>query len=447
MELCLKPEGNSDDTKRVNSAIQDLKSTGGILKFGAGPYRLGTVVLESNIQILFEPGVEIYYSKNEDDFLEGELQPYDTFADRETSTFRFALFYGEEIENLSIQGPAKIINEYYPRGGPKPIALKSSINITLKDFTIERAPNYSISLIDCEYVAVSDLKIFNALCDGIDLDGCRMVQITNCIVDSWDDGICLKSSMATGKKLMSRNIMIMNCSVSSSCNCFKIGTETHGDFQDITINNCTFPPRGFQRQAQSAIAIESTDGSTIQGLTINNCISRAHKCLLFIQLGNRLRAAKIGQSTPGSITYINISNIMGESLIWPIIISGLKEKHIENVRITNIFMNFRLHELHEFEKTSLQAIETAASTQAIDAKYPDPEMFGGFPSSILFIRNASNVFIQDALIHGVDDFNHPHIAISASDSIYLSGAFHGMNKKRINLQKEIIESSNIDMVM
>ncbi len=423
MEICLNPENDSNQTKRVNSAIQDLKSKGGILRFTSGMYRLGTVVLESNLQIVFEPGVEIYYSDNEDDFLEGEEPPFDTFADRETSIFRFALFYGEEIENVSIIGPAKFINEHYPRDGPKPFAIKSGMNLTLKNFIIERAPNYNISLIDCENVVISGIKIFNALCDGIDLDGCRMVQIINCVVDSWDDGICLKSSMALGRKLFSRNIMITNCSVSSSCNCFKIGTETHGDFQDITLANCTFPPRGLQRQAESAIAIESTDGSNIQGLAINNCVSRMHKCLIFIQLGKRLRASTIGQSQIGSIRDILISNIIGESVVWPLIISGLPEKPIENVKIGNLILNYRKD---NFKFRSLREIEEAAIKENIDAKYPHPEMFGGFPASIIYLRNIRNLTIKDMFVKR-NEMNDTHkimdIAIQGCKNIRLTGEF------------------------
>ena len=175
MELYLDPRNETVDTKRVNSAIQTLKTTGGTLRFFAGKYTLGTIVLESNIRHLFEPGVEILYSDDEDEFLEGKGHQYNTFADRETSIFKFSLFYGENLENIIVEGPAKIINEHYPRGGRKPFVLKSCSNIILRDFTIERAPNYTISLIDCENVAIEGVKIWNALCDGIDLDGCRMV--------------------------------------------------------------------------------------------------------------------------------------------------------------------------------------------------------------------------------------------------------------------------------
>lgn len=187
--------------------------------------------------------------------------------------------------------------------------------------------------------------------------------------------------------------MITNCAVSSSCNCIKIGTETHGDFQDIVIANCTFPPRAFQRQAQAAIAIESTDGSNIQGITITNCISRLHKCSIFIQLGNRLRAAEIGQSEPGSIKDIIISNFIAEGTIWPIILSGFPKKHIENIQISNIRLIFRSE--HDINYISWHSLKDLFECEKSDAKYPDPEVFGGFPARILFMRNCSEISITN----------------------------------------------------
>ncbi len=47
--------------------------------------------------------------------------------------------------------------------------------------------------------------------DGIDIDCCQNVRVSNCTVNSpWDDGICPKSSFALGYARPTRNVTIAN---------------------------------------------------------------------------------------------------------------------------------------------------------------------------------------------------------------------------------------------
>jgi hypothetical protein len=81
--------------------------------------------------------------------------------------------------------------------------------------------------------------------DGIDLDCCRNVHVTNCHVNSpWDDAICPKASYALGHPAITENITIDNCIVSGS---YKIGSVIDGTFQP-------FPPRPRARMAGSSWA-------------------------------------------------------------------------------------------------------------------------------------------------------------------------------------------------
>src|SRR5438045_8842959 len=51
--------------------------------------------------------------------------------------------------------------------------------------------------------------------DGMDVDCCRNVRISNCSVNSpWDDAICPKSSCALGFAREPQNVTISHCYVS-----------------------------------------------------------------------------------------------------------------------------------------------------------------------------------------------------------------------------------------
>ena len=96
--------------------------------------------------------------------------------------------------------------------------------------------------------------------DGMDIDCCRNVRVSNCTVNSpWDDGICLKSCYGLGVARSTDNVSITNCYVtaayelgsiidgtfrrigpgyqSNGTGRIKLGTESNGGFRNIAISN------------------------------------------------------------------------------------------------------------------------------------------------------------------------------------------------------------------
>ena len=119
--------------------------------------------------------------------------------------------------------------------------------------------------------------------DGIDIDCCQNVRVSNCTVNSpWDDGICPKSSYALGYARATRNLTITNCLVTG---CYelgtvldgtfkkfapdsrvprtgriKCGTESNGGFINVTISNCVF-------EGCQGYALETVDGALLEDFT------------------------------------------------------------------------------------------------------------------------------------------------------------------------------------
>ena len=65
-------------------------------------------------------------SPDDADFDPVEELGYESFADAETSSFRFALLQGQGLEDVHILGPGRIDGNRTSRDGPKPIALKDA---------------------------------------------------------------------------------------------------------------------------------------------------------------------------------------------------------------------------------------------------------------------------------------------------------------------------------
>ena len=73
--------------------------------------------------------------------------------------------------------------------------------------------------------------------DGIDIDGCKDVVISNCIVTAGDDATVLSQLTQWSYNLVKCNGIQLYVRV--YINSFKLGTESYGDFRHIKFNNCT----------------------------------------------------------------------------------------------------------------------------------------------------------------------------------------------------------------
>ena len=115
----------------------------------------------------------------------------------------------------------------------------------------------------------------------------------------------------------------------------KLGTESNGGFKNIVISNVIFDHcRG--------LALETVDGGTIEDVSISNITMRdIANSPIFIRLG---AGSDAPEGTPiGAIRRVNISNIVasGISQKYSAIIAGLNGHDVEDVRLTNIRLQYK----------------------------------------------------------------------------------------------------------
>ena len=92
--------------------------------------------------------------------------------------------------------------------GNKAIALKNCRNVILSDFSILQGGWFGILATGVDNLTIDNLKI-DTNRDGMDIDCCRNVRVSNCTVNSpWDDAIVPKSSYALGYARATENVTI-----------------------------------------------------------------------------------------------------------------------------------------------------------------------------------------------------------------------------------------------
>ena len=263
--------------------------------------------------------------------------------------------------------------------------------------------------------------------DGIDVDSCRNVRISNSSINSPnDDAIILKGTHALGAARSSENITITNCLVSGfeigslldgtykrtvkrapdrdgPTGRIKIGTESEGDFRNITISNVVF-------DTSRGLALESVDGAHIEDVAVSNITMRdVSNAPIFIRLGSRMRAPE--GTAIGSIKRVSISNVTATMPIRDTasIISGMPGHDVEDVRLSGIRLVYRGGlTLDQIAKQPAELVNTfffralggvpprePYDTPEREKEYPEPSMFGIVPAYGFFIRHAKGIELSD----------------------------------------------------
>ena len=264
-----KGDGKTQNREAINKAIEAAAAAGGgTVEFPAGTWLTGSLRLRSNVTLRLERGAVIEASSEVSAYDEPEPNQWDRFQDFGHSHFHNSLIWGENIENVAIIGGGRISGKALTRGergglGDKAIALKLCRNVTLRDISIATGGHFGVLATGVDNLTIDNLMI-DTNRDGIDLDSCRNVRISNSSVNAPnDDAIVLKGSHALGAARASENITITNCLVSGfeigslldgtykrpvqrapdrdgPTGRIKIGTESEGDFRNITISNVVF---------------------------------------------------------------------------------------------------------------------------------------------------------------------------------------------------------------
>jgi polygalacturonase len=452
-------DGKTLDTPAINKAIEAAAAAGGgTVQFPAGTYLSGSIHLKSHIALYLSHGATIEATSDVNAYDPPEPNEWGDkyqYQDFGHSHWHNSLIWGESIEDVSISGPGRLygkglsrsLNRVNPKGsvGNKTIALKLCRNVTVRDITVQQAGHFGILPTGVDNFTIDNVRI-DTNRDGINIDCCRNVRISNCSINSpSDDALVLKSSYALGYARATENVTITNCQVSGySMGSFldgtykrsrqqapdrdgptgriKFGTESNGGFKNITISNCVFDNcRG--------LALETVDGGLLEDVTITNITMRGIvNSPIFLRLGSRMRGPK---GVPvGELRRVNISNIVvyDADPRYSSIISGIPGHDIEDVKLSNIRI------VYQGGGTKEQAEITPPENEN---KYPEPSMFGVMPAYGFFIRHAKGLELSDIHISYVKDDLRPAFVLNDVNDVDFRfiKAQHGSDVPIFSLKK------------
>ena len=418
-------DGKTLNTKAIQKAIDAAnKNKGGRVVFSKGKFLSGSIYLKSGVELFFEEGAILLGSTNPDDYpkYEGIRALILANGSKNIAVNGKGIIDGQgrelalAIDSLHHTG-VRIDPKYNYRrmrpedGRGKLISFVKCDSITMINITLKNSSGWVQCFTECKNIVIDAMTVNSTAYwnnDGIDVNGCENVRITNCNVNAADDGICLKSE---SPGLQNNTIYIANCRIRSSANAVKLGTGSYGSFKNVTIENIevydTF---------RSAIAIESVDGAEIENIKVSNITAVNTGNAIFIRLGHR------NGEKPGYIKNVSIKNVkvqvpFGRPDIdydlrgpevdyfhnpFPASIAGIPGHLIENVVLENIEI---MYPGRASKGMAYHPLSRLKDVKENVNGYPEFSMFGELPSWGFYVRHVNGIEMKNIkLILEKEDF-------------------------------------------
>jgi polygalacturonase len=377
-------DGSVPATEAIRSAIQAAKAAGGGTVFiPAGNYSSGPIELVSNLTLHIDAGATVRFPAARLPLTAGRQQGVEALTP-------VPLIGGRYLENVAITGRGVLASdnaewmklmprqnvsagdpgsangpnwerllqlleiktpapqEAYLRAAPelRPsfVRFMDSRNVLVEGVRFAGSPMWTIHLLYSDNVSVRDVIIETypgVHTDGIAVDSSRNVRISNCYIDTGDDGIVIKAGKdADGLRVNrpSENISITNCTVHHAHGAVTIGSETSGWVRNLVASNLTC--------AGTAIGVRIKSsrgrGGGVENVRFDNWVmddvGQAISVTNYYLMEGEVRrdgAEPVTNRTP-VLRDIAIGNMSIRRTRVAIDVEGLPEMPISGLRISNV---------------------------------------------------------------------------------------------------------------
>lgn len=253
-------------TEKEGAAIQRAidavhAAGGGVVSLEQGLYHTGTIYLKSNIELHLPAGCCLRGSadwRDYDDFDHPE-QPVTPEGSRK------CLIAAADAENISITGRGEINGQgplFYdqnvkpghffakpPHPRPRMIQFFNCRNILLEGISFIDSPGWTMWLSECCDVFINRIRVCGCQQminnDGIDIDACRNVTVSNSFFRTGDDCLILRAiRRKPDLPAVCEHVLVSDCVLDSWCQGIRIGCPSDDTIRNCQFNNIVFRGRG-----------------------------------------------------------------------------------------------------------------------------------------------------------------------------------------------------------
>ncbi|NBZ86471.1 glycoside hydrolase family 28 protein [Rhodobacteraceae bacterium CYK-10] len=268
-------------TEQLQTRIDQASAQGGgRVTLGAGRHVSGALRLSPGVNLHLAEGAELHFLPGYDSYAANRSTVLAEQSDR-------AMILAHRAHGASLSGKGRIVAggtpgfSLGPDGDmgvlvpaphrPRVLVVEDTEDFALDSLTIADSPMWTLHLIGCRRARVQGVTIRNNRAlpntDGVVIDGGSDIQVTDCDIETADDGVVLKTS--TIDPLC--GVRVTGCRVSSQSCALKIGTETHGDIRDVIFAGCQVV------DSNRALGIFSRDGGEISDIAFSGISVDCHE--------------------------------------------------------------------------------------------------------------------------------------------------------------------------
>jgi polygalacturonase len=341
---------------------------------------------------------------------------------------------GVDLQNVGIEGEGvidgrgaalkaqQILTDNRPEGqrwGRRPFLLRlvRCEHVHIQGVTLNYSAAWTSHYYHCKQVTIQHIKIVSrgvAHNDGIDIDGCQNVNISDSDIDSGDDALCFKT---TSSEMPCSGIRVSGLKLKSNQGAIKIGTESMAAFQDIKISNCYI-----YNTNNGGIKLLTVDGAHLNNVEISGITMVNVKTPILIRLGSRLsvfRKDQDKQQPTGTLENVTIRNIKAKAAdtaqLKPptgILITGVPGHPIKNLRLENIEI--------DLAGGGTVADSKQEVPEAID-KYPEVKTFGPLiPAYGIWARHVEGLQLINVRFNLKSNEERPAIICDDAKQIHIT---------------------------
>lgn len=424
-------DGKTLNTTAIQKAIDDChQQGGGKVIFPSGTWLSGTIVLKDQVTLHLDKDARLLGSTNIADY-----QNMDPFTDGLGIDVGWALLLAVDAHDIGIEGEGaidgqgaklkeqQILTDTRPesqRWGRRPFLVRivRCENVTVKGVTLNYAAAWTSHYFQSKHITIDRVKIEShgvAHNDGIDIDGCQDVHITNCDIVSGDDALCFKT---TASRMACSNIVVTRMRLKSNQGAIKMGTESMAPFENITISDCYIYDTN-----NGGIKLLTVDGAHLRNVHISNITMINVRTPMLLRLGSRLSVFRKGKDTQqrtGTFDNVVIKNVKAQAaakaqLMPPsgILITGVPDHYITNVTLENIEISLAGGGTPEQARQQVP--------EAVD-KYPEVKTFGPLvPAYGIWARHVQGLKLINITLHLDSNDRRPAFICEYGKDIQLTG--------------------------
>lgn len=354
LDFGAKGDGVAKDTAAIQKAVDACSAAGGgTVEVPPGVYLSGTIYLKSHVDFCVGPGATIKGSPDREDYNAYDVCPQNGRSITENASGAH-LFMCIEQKNVTLRGPGTIDGngaafmlrpdgKHYERQAipwrpSQMVYFVECEDVRVRDIRLRNPAYWTLFLHGCTHVFVRGVDIRTGRTwhsavdcyiyqgDGIDVDCCQHVSISDCHVRNSDDGITLRASGGRLKRPQdTRYVTVNNCTVPSSSCAFRFGVG-NGKISDVTVSNIVIWD---SRVALDFCTSWGTNGVSYANMLVDNVA--VADCRWFL----RASYHGIKGTDMRGLRFSNIRAKASENaLIW-----GYPEHPISDVRFVNVDCN------------------------------------------------------------------------------------------------------------